>query len=195
MLWCAGLAIVMNPSNSIAVGYTQIVNGNLYVSSWVAFASIFWLVCDMVGAMYGHGNITSTITTTIGSASTTQQSSSQKRQGKWYALVGASVVVMASCIRVYQSFKCQQKVMLKAPVCQDSKVGISVAVVATVVALMIALMSCYVAKDSSVVRIGENIGAFLMIGLWSVGLGFITFGEGPGHSVGNQGDRKAAGGG
>jgi hypothetical protein len=75
--------------------------------------------------------------------------------------------------------------MWKAPVCKDSKIGIAISVIATAVAMVITLAGCCVSSGHSIVRIAEYIVAMLLVCLWSVGLGFITFGEGPGHSVGN----------
>lgn len=84
---------------------------------------------------------------------------------------------MGASIRVFRSFKCDLHVMKAAPVCRDSRIAIAVAVVASLIALIVTLASCFM--PTSVVQLGEYVGAFMMLCFWSVGLGFITFGEGP----------------
>jgi hypothetical protein len=155
----------MNPSHSIAVGYTQIVNGNLYVGAWISFLCLCWIQNDLWGQRYNCSLV----------GVFYQQS--QIRQGKWNALLAASLVVVGSSVRVFQSFECDSRVMKASPVCLDSRVAIAVAVVASFIAMIVTILGCFVSP--SVLQIGEYVGAFLMLGFWSVGLGFITFGEGP----------------
>jgi hypothetical protein len=131
---------------------------------------VFWIVGDLIGEMYGIF---------IGSLA---KSNIQTRQGKWYGLVAASVVVMAGSTRVYQAFECDLEVMKLAPTCSDSRYAIAASVIGTVTALILTLTSCL---TSNIARQMEGVGAALMVLIWSVGLGFITFGEGPGRSIGN----------
>jgi hypothetical protein len=165
VLWCIGLPIIMNPSNSIAVGYTQIVNANLYLGSWACFASIFWIVGDLLEGMYGFNVVTGFV-----------KPHWQTRQGKWYAMVASSVVVLAASIRVFKSFECDLQVMKSAPSCIDSKYAISAAVVGTIVALISTVSGFMV---SYAARIFEYLMAGIMVIIWCMGLGFVTFGEGP----------------
>lgn len=165
LLWCPGLAVIMNPSNTIAVGYTQIVNGNLYVGSWVSFMCLCWMQSKLWGHRYNY------------SLAGVVQEKFRTRQGKWQALSAASVVVLASSVRVFHAFNCHLGVMKAAPTCQDSRVAIAVAVVAAVIAIMVTILGCFLTP--SILQIGEYVGSILMLAFWGVGLGFITFGEGP----------------
>jgi len=170
ILWCIGLPIIMNPSNSIAVGYTQIVNGNMYIASWVCFFSIFFVVGDLLSEVYGF-NIVATVRPRL-----------QDRNGKWYTLVATSVIVMGASIRVFESFECNLDVMKSAPTCRDCKFAISAAVIGTVIALFPPLSFLFLHVTLTTV---ELILSVVMVIIWSFGLGFITFGQGPGHSIGN----------
>lgn len=145
-------------------------NANLYLASWASFFCIFWIVGALVGEMYGifFGNIV--------------KSNVQTRQGKWYALLAASVVVMAASVRVYTAFECDLQVMKAAPTCAASTYAIAASVIATATALLLTLTGCF---TSVIARRIEGAGAVLMVPIWSIGLGFITFGEGPGRSIGN----------
>ena len=164
ILWCLGLPIIMNPANSIAVGFTQIVNGNLYLGSWVCFASIFWIVGDLIGERYGL-NIVGVVRPHV-----------QTRQGKWYALVATSVIVMGASVRIFKAFECTLDVMKSSPACVSCKFAISAAVIGTVVAIF-PLLSFIFLHGTAV--FWEFILSALMVVIWSVGLGLITFGQGP----------------
>ncbi|KAG7368851.1 hypothetical protein IV203_031594 [Nitzschia inconspicua] len=171
LLWCAGLAIIMNPSNSIAVGFTQIVNANLYVGAWVSFLCLFWMQTNLWGERYNYR------------FAGVWYSHVQTRQGKWQALLASSLVVLSASVRVFRSFECTLPVMTSSPTCHDSRVAIAVSVVASLISILVSLLGCVI--PASILQIGEYVGSFLMLGFWCVGLGFITFGEGPGHSIGN----------
>jgi hypothetical protein len=154
----------MNPANSIAVGFTQIVNGNLYLGSWVCFASIFWVVGDLIGELYGL-NIVGAVKPHV-----------QTRQGKWYALVATSVIVMGASVRVFKAFECTLDVMKTSPACMNSKYAISASVIGTVVAIF-PLLSFLFLHGTALIM--EFILSAIMVVIWSVGLGLITFGQGP----------------
>ncbi|CAB9505447.1 expressed unknown protein [Seminavis robusta] len=47
ILWCGALPIIMNPENALAVQGPSIVNGNLFVLSWVAFF-LSWIILKLV---------------------------------------------------------------------------------------------------------------------------------------------------
>lgn len=155
------------------VGYTQIVNGNLYVSSWSSFLSAFWIVGDLMGEVYDIylGSII--------------KANGHTRQGQWYGLVAASAVVMATSIRVYQSFECDLEVMKLVPTCSESKYAIAASVIGTVSATVFSITKLCLPGTTTTARVMDGLGAILMVVIWSIGFGFITFGQGPGRSIGN----------
>ena len=169
LLWCIGLPIIMNPKDSIAVSYTQVVNANLYFGSWTAFFCILWISANLAKLLYGV-DIAARASPLI-----------KSRRGKWYALVAASIVVMCSSIRVFKAFQCSTDEMLKAPTCKQTKYAISAGVLGTVESALCTLWQA----NYGIGRVHERVAAFLMVIIWALGLIFITFGEGPGHSIGN----------
>jgi hypothetical protein len=158
----------------VCVGYTQIVNANLYLASWASFLCVFWIVGDLVGQLYGillGGIVKSNVTT---------------RRGRWYTLVAASVVVLAASVRVFRAFECDLQVMEAAPTCFDSRYAIATSSIGTFTALLLVTITAgWCCRNSTVALRMEGVGAVLMVIIWSIGLGFITFGEGPGRSIGN----------
>ena len=169
ILWCTGLPVIMNPANSIAVGYTQVVNANLYFGSWATFGCILWICGSLARIVYGL-DIAARATPMV-----------KSRQGKWYALVAASVVVMGASIRVFKAFDCSLDVMKKAPTCKQTKFAISAGVIGTLFSIMFSLFQA----QFNIPRQTEWAAAFGNLIIWVLGLIFITFGEGPGHSIGN----------
>jgi hypothetical protein len=168
-LWSAGLPVIMNPSNSIAVGFTQVVNANLYFSSWGAFLCSLWVSGSLAKELYGL-DILATATPIV-----------KSKQGKWYALVASSLIVMGASIRVFRSFECTLDVMAKAPTCRQSKFAIAAGTIGTLCAALITLS----AASGHLKQAHEWLGSLLMLIIWCFGLGYITFGEGPGHAIGN----------
>jgi hypothetical protein len=118
-------------------------------------------------------------------------SPTQRRQGQWYGLVAASVVVLAASVRVYQSFQCDLEVMKLVPTCTESKYAIAVSVIGTATAILFSLITTLCQSSSrttsktKIARRIEGLGATVMVLIWSVGFGFITFGQGPGRTIGN----------
>jgi len=169
LVWAAGLPVIMNPSNSIAVSLTQVDNANLYFSAWGAFVGIFIICGSLAKEMFGYNMFQM-----AGSVANSQR-------GHWYALLGASVIVLGSSIRVLKSFKCNLEVMQSAPTCRETKFAISASVFAT----LVALGATYGSVRGLIVAFQECMLAGIMMILWCFGLIFVTFGEGPGHSIGN----------
>lgn len=168
-IWCAGLPVIMNPANSIAVGYTTVTNANLYFASWGAFACVLWICGSLAKLLYGV-DLVAQATPIV-----------KSRKGKWFALVASSIIVMGASIRVFKAFDCTLEVMKKAPTCKQTKFSISAGVIGTCASVLNTLFQA----NFGVVREHEWAGSIVMLIIWSFGLGFVTFGEGPGHSIGN----------
>jgi len=186
VLWCVGLSLIMDPGNSIAVGYTQIVNGNLYVCSWISFVCIIYIFGDLLNALYGQTtSIHSTADMNTGEYIQLQTKRLwDTRRGKWCALFTISGIVVSSCVRTYQAFDCYLTVMTATHTCQDTTVGIAMSVVGGVIAVVISCVNGCITntKNANVI---ETMGAVVSTIVWTIAWGFITFGEGPGHSLGN----------
>jgi hypothetical protein len=169
VIWAAGLPVIMNPQNSIAVGYTQVENANLYFASWGAFLCILWISGSLGKELYGLD---------IAGMATPL---AKTKRGKYYALVAASLVVLGASIRVFKAFKCTEDAMQQAPTCRKTKFAISAGVIGTVDAALTTLL----AASGRMSQPSEWCGSLVMLIIWCFGLGYITFGSGPGHSIGN----------
>jgi hypothetical protein len=145
LLWCVGLIIIMNPSNSIAVGYTQIVNGNLYIGSWICFSCTVYIVGNLLHDLFGNQRQQEGgIPVGAGSGSDNLDLKSlfwNTRRGKWYALVVTSGIVLSSSVRTYQAFDCYLSGMTSVNVCIDTKVGITMSVIGGILAVLFSCVS------------------------------------------------------
>jgi hypothetical protein len=159
----------MNPRNSIAVGYTQVVDANLYFASWGTFACVLWICGSLAKLLYGF-DIASRAAPIV-----------KSRQGKWYALVAGSIIVMGASIRIFLAFECSLDAMQKAPTCRQTKFAISAGVIGTLASAMFTIFQ----NSYTIMREHEWAGSIVMLITWTFGLVYITFGEGPGHSIGN----------
>jgi hypothetical protein len=169
IIWAGGLPVIMNPANSIAVGYTDYLNANLFFSSWLTFIVAAWIVGDLAKEMYGMDF--------VGIASPHVKS----RRGKWYALIATSLIVMSSSVRVFRAFPCTADVMTKSPTCRQTKFAISAGVIGTLFSMGATLWT----GRGNFSHQSDWCSSAVMVIIWSFGLGFITFGSGPGQNIGN----------
>ena len=154
LLWCVGLIIIMNPSNSIAVGYTQIVNGNLYIGSWICFSCTVYIVGNLLHDLFGQRQQEGGIPVGAGSGNLDLKSLFwNTRRGKWYALVVTSGIVLSSSVRTYQAFDCYLSGMTSVNVCIDTKVGITMSVIGGILAV---LFSCVSSSGIAVTNNASN---------------------------------------
>ena len=155
LLWCVGLIIIMNPSNSIAVGYTQIVNGNLYIGSWICFSCTVYIVGNLLHDLFGQRQQEGGIPVGAGSGNLDLKSLFwNTRRGKWYALVVTSGIVLSSSVRTYQAFDCYLSSMTSVNVCIDTKVGITMSIIGGLLAV---LFSCVSSSSSSSGRLNAVV--------------------------------------
>ena len=193
--------MIMNPANSIAVGFTQIVNANLYLGSWVCFGCVIYLVGDLMTVMYGGpggfatGGMIDPDTGEYVTTSPFSQINAQRlwetRRGKWFALATVTGIALSSSVRTFQAFECNLSVMKSNNTCIDTNVAISMTVLGGVFALVVLFVghskgSTGVTIDtttgggaSTIGQYIEWIGAVVTTIVWTIGLGFVTFGEGP----------------
>ena len=189
ILWCIGLPMIMNPANFIAVGSTQIVNGNLYVASWVCFGSIIFLVGDMLGDVFagpqGASIGLSRLDPETGEYVTTAPFTTvhykrlwETRRGKWFALAAITGVALSATVLTFQSLCKSEMVQTYASnsTCIDSKVAIAMMVLGGIISLVMLGIGSI---GGSLAEYLEKMGAVTTTIVWTIGLGVITFGDGP----------------
>jgi len=169
IFWSGALPVIMDPANSIAVGYTDHLNANLYFSSWLSFFIALWIAGALGKELYGMD--------LVGMASPVVRA----KRGKWYGLIATSCIVLGSSIRVLEAFRCSMEVMAKSPVCRQTKYAISAGAIGT----FFALVATFCLARASFSRQADWYSSVIMVIIWSFGLGFITFGDGPGQNIGN----------
>jgi len=193
IMWCIGLPIIHSPSNGIAVGYTQVVNANLYLGSWACFGCVFYIVGDLLSDFFAgpHGTAigltrldpeTGEYISTAPFTATEYKRLWETRRGKWFALTAITAIAMGGSVRVFQAYDCAQPAMNTNNTCTDSKIGIAMTVVGGILALIMVGIG---GIGSSLTEYIEKVGSISTTVVWTVALGVITFGEGPGHSLGN----------
>lgn len=96
-LWVSGLPVIMNPSNNIAVGVNEIVDANIYFTSWGAFGCSAMLCGNTVRELYGFD--------LMGTVSPIART----RLGKWYMLVIASLIVLIESARAHIAEHCEEE--------------------------------------------------------------------------------------
>jgi hypothetical protein len=164
LLWTTGLPVIMNAQYSIAVGYTQVVNANLFFFSWGAFLCSLWMVVQLIREGVGF-DIYKT----------------DPRMAKWYGLLLTSIVIMGASSQIFRAFECFLEDMQGVAMCQRTKYAMS----AGVLGFWSAAFFTYAAHAGLTGPTSEVYGSALLLSIWCFGLGLITFGDGPGHSIGN----------
>lgn len=104
------------------------------------------------------------------------------KTARYYGLCAASLIVMGASIRLYKDNEiCSFDAVKQISYCRRSKLGISIG---TVSFLLTTAVSVALHKNLSKLSY-ETIGTTLLLILWCFGVGFITFGDGPGSRIGN----------
>ena len=159
----------------MAVRSFQVIDANLYFSSWGAFiASLFILV--MIGKEK-------------------QVNAARDAWAKhWLWLVFSSLVAVASASRMFKKSNCgedsnsigilDEYVEEFKEGCQDLKIGISLSVISSVLAIFLTFLTHGFPKKVPTALIGMIAGILTLI-LWSFNIAYLTFGNGPASSMGN----------
>jgi hypothetical protein len=169
-LWITGLPVIMNPSNNIAVGINEIVDANLYFSSWGAFVCALVLCGNIIREMYGFD--------ILGHVSPIART----RQGRWYILVFSSLLVIIESIVAHIADHCEDEVMRIAPRCVKTNYAIGASVTGFMFSAAITLFTF---KTGPLQLFHEWTAAFIMLIIFTIDLLYVTVGKGPGSSVGN----------
>lgn len=166
IFWCVVLGPIMNADNgyaTIQIGRISFVNNaNLYFSSWAAFIAAFWIS----GSLARDAKVLDVSDTT-------------PKTAQWYLLLAASIVVLASSVKIYNASICDD--FPDSSFCRRTKFAISIGVIGMVMALVGSIMSALGVMSPLI----EVITSVTLFGLYCFGVGYITFGDGPGTAIGN----------
>jgi hypothetical protein len=170
ILWCIGLPIIMNPTNDFAVSSFAITNANLYFSSWGAFLAVVFIF----GSFLQEYKIVDVSDLSV---------KAHPMLIKWVLLMTASVVVLASAVKIYQDDTVGCGGDKSKTTCQRTIYAISLGVIGSVLAMSAAgLYKFYEIKPPLAI---ESAFAFVAVVLYCVGVAYVTSPKGPGRSVGN----------
>lgn len=157
LFWIAAFPSIMHLTMvTVANGVMGIANANLYFSSWASFAVSMNLVIQILPNLF-------------------ERLEAPEENGKTSKMVGlfiASVVLMVSAIE-YASDFCSES---NGSTCSRNSYAISVGAIGIVNAFIALILK--VLKKSNLLM--EAIFSAVMFILYIFGVGFVTFGEGPG---------------
>lgn len=155
----------MNPNNDIAVDGTVVKNANLYFFSWLSFAACLFLSASLGQETAGY-DVTKT----------------PPKSARWYGLCAASLVVMGSSIRIYKNIDCggNNDLVTGSQFCKRTKLAISIGVVG----FFFAAALTYLAQRGLELVI-ETVATAVLLTMWCFGVGYLTFGDSPGATIGN----------
>ena len=161
-LWCAAIALVMNPSNNLAieiVGVSHLIrNTNLYFFTWAAFLSSAYVLTSVAQDFH-----------------LVDVERVPLRLVRWYLFLIASVVVLGTASKL-RDLTCSAELGLDEYLCKITNYAISLGVITTGLAVMPIIWS-HIAKLSVIV---ETIVAVIVTVFYCVGAAYITDVTGPG---------------
>lgn len=159
--WGAGLPVIMNPGNAIAVAGETVIDANLYFFSWLSFASVLYLSGSLA-----QDNVGIDVTKT------------PPKAARWYGLCASSLVVMGASIRLFKQEDCNNG---SQELCKRTKFAIS----AGTIGFFAAVVMTYLTSQGGLAIIIETAATMILLALWCFGVGYITFGSAPGSQIGN----------
>lgn len=165
----------MNPNNGIAVAEPKqneiapvVLNANLYFFSWLSFGTTVYLVGSLLQETCGVVNL-----------------AVAKKTARWFSLSAASVVVMGTAVRTLKASECGNtdvdEDLYPAQLCRRTKFAIALGAIGFVFAAAM----CYITQKGVLGLMPETILTTLQLVVWCFGVGYITFGESPGNTIGN----------
>jgi hypothetical protein len=162
--WGAGLPVIMNPTNAIAVAGETVIDANLYFFSWLSFASTLYLSGSLAQEAAGV-DITKT----------------PPKSARWYGLCASSLVVMGASVRLFKAAGCgSNNTQSSGELCKRTKFAIS----AGTIGFVFALVMTYLTQQGLAI-VMETVATMILLALWCFGVGYITFGSAPGAQIGN----------
>lgn len=168
VFYCAGLPTIMNPEKAFAVtgflGPPTVINSNLYFFSWISFICILYIQGHWMQEVTGR-DVASEIS---------------PKYAKWGGLCAASIVVLASASKIHIDLSCGA-LRKGSEFCNRTNYAISLGALGTV----IAMVATFLMKTGKLSQMMESVTAFLMVILYTFGVGFVTFGDGPATNISN----------
>jgi hypothetical protein len=170
--WGAGLPVIMNPSNGIAVRDDTVTNANLYFFSWLSLAATLFLGASLAQERTGMN--------------VHEMATASPKTTRWFGLAASSLVVMGAAVRIFREV-CEDAlpVVQEGAFCKRSKLAISVGVVSFVLSSAVAYLSSQ--RSNAVMPILAETGlTTLLLIMWCFAVGYVTFGlTSPGSKIGN----------
>jgi len=161
--WGAGLPVIMNPGNDIAVDNIEVTNANLFFFSWLSFACCLGLSVSLLQEVAGI-----------------DVRQTEAKLARWYGLCASSLVVMGASTRMYSSNICHDSISSGNMFCKRVKLGISLGVIGFVSSAILTYLN-----QLGLTALYELVATAILLIMWSFGVGYITFGSAPGARIGN----------
>lgn len=169
LFWCAGLPVIMNPDNHIAVtgnfNAPVIWNPNLFFFSWFGFMCSFYIFGNYLQDASGRD-------LSVDASSKTS---------KFGFLLAASVVILITASNIHTDADCQDSPQKDSEFCKRNNFAVSLGAVGIFFTLIV-MVATYC--DKMVVLI-TRVTALVMLGMTTTGVALITFNEGSGTQLGN----------
>jgi hypothetical protein len=174
LTWIASLAVMMRPDRAMAVGeFGMIINSNLYFFSWGSLMSIVYLQFHF---LYNRGKA-DTLRDTLNNFPDIPT-----RTLQWWVILVTSIILMASAGDIHSAVGCTSSSFSGTEFCRRT----SFAVALGALGMLFAVIAMFVTqRELCQVSNVEAVMSVILSGLFLVGVGFITFGEGPGVFLGN----------
>ena len=137
----------------------------LLAGAWLAFATCIYLTGGLVQESTG-----------------VDVRQTPPKTARWYALTASSLVVMGSAVRTFTTSDCggEKDTSVEITYCRRSKFALSMGVVGFFLALGMTFMT-----RKGLTLMAETSLTAVQLVLWCFGVGYITFGTGPGSTIGN----------
>jgi hypothetical protein len=157
-MWSAGMPAILDPDNYLAVNPAYgIANANLYFFSWAALISSIMLIGSWGQEANGD--------------------KASKTALQWVLLAASSYVVMGTTSAIYKDAGCN-KYDLDTSLCKRTQFAVYLGLCSGFVA-----MTMFGFKQAPLHC--QGLVSFLLLASWCCGVSYITFGTGPGITMGN----------
>jgi len=172
LIWITSLPVTMRPNNEVAVGELgMILNSNLYFFSWASLTCIVYL---LVHYFYNRGKSDTSRDNTLPEIPT--------KTSLWLGLLVSSVILMASASDIHNLVSCTSSFFSGTEFCRRTSFAVALGSLGMLFAAIV--MFLIQREMLHIVKVEAVLSVILSI-LFIFGVGFVTFGEGPGIILGN----------
>lgn len=175
LIWITSLPVSMRPNSEMAVGELGLIlNSNLFFFSWASLACIVYLLVHYV---FNRGKSN---TSTDNTSNTLPEIPTKSLH--WLGLFVSSVILMASASDIHNHVSCTSSFFSGTEFCRRTSFAVALG---TLGMLFAAIAMFLTQRDiSQIAKIEAVLSVFLSI-FFIFGVGFVTFGDGPGVILGN----------